>query len=134
MSARGEKLKKMSKTQLLDEVMRLEVILEQQMKAAPGTSPDVEVQGIVASVDKQPYVQMRAGEAAWQMSPAKARQHALIVLDAAVEAERDAATIAFCEQTMDMSEVAAGGFLHEMRNHRKDWFAEFREMRDVSPP
>ena len=108
------------------------MILEQQMKAAPGTGPDVQVQGIVAYKDKQPYVQMRAGEASWEMTPAKARQHALILLDAAVEAERDAATIAFCEGPMQMSADAAGAFLSEMRNHRKDWFAEFREMGDVS--
>lgn len=118
-----DQLKDMSKNDLVREVRRLRSVLEEQMSAAPGVGTEVVVQGIVSVTDGQPIVSMRAGEAAWQLTPALARRHALLILDAAVEAERDAATIALL-RTSGMDEQEAGGFLLLMREHRKDWFAE----------
>ena len=121
-----------SKNELIREVKLLRHLLEEQINAAPGTGPDVTVHGIVASKTREPLVQMRSGEASWQMTPAQARQHALILLDAAVECERDAATIAFIEDEMDLGPDRAGAFLQSMREHRKDWFEEFRTMDAVT--
>lgn len=116
----------MSKRDLEREVIRLRAMLEEQLAAAPGVGPEVTVHGIVGARTREPLVAMRAGEAAWQMTPARARQHALIVLDAAVEAERDAATIAFLEQELDSGPEGAGAFLAAMREHRPDWLDELR--------
>lgn len=125
-----------SKNALVREVLRLRALLSQQMEAAPGVAPEITVQGMVASRTGEPAVQMRAGEAAWQMTPAQARQHALIVLDAAVEAERDAATVAFMDKvardggdTGEEAERFAGGFLAAMREHRRDWLRDFHVRR-----
>jgi hypothetical protein len=123
-------LKDWSKNDLVREVGKLRQLLSDQLKAAPGTGPSVEVQGIVSSTSNMPYVQMRAGEAAWQMTPAQARQHAFLVMDAAVESERDAATIAFLEE-MNFGEESASQYLLLMREHRKDWFKEFKKMDSV---
>lgn len=125
-------LKNMSKNDLVREVIKLRHLLSEQMKAAPGTGPEVVVHGLVSYTTKKPFVEMRAGEAAWQMTPAQARQHAFIIMDAAVESERDAATIAFLENEMNMNSDQAGVFLMGMRNHRKDWFEDFKKMDFVS--
>jgi hypothetical protein len=123
--------KNWSKNDLVREVVRLKHLLADQMEAAPGVGREVMVQGSVSSTTKKPFVKMRAGEAAWQMTPAQARQHALIILDAAVEAERDAATIAFVENIMGQDEQAAGAFLLGMREHRIEWIEEFRSLNIV---
>lgn len=112
-------LKDMSKNDLVREVKRLRHMLAEQLDAAPGVGPEVVVQGIVASRDGTPLVQMRTGEAAWQMSPLDARRHALIVLNAATEAERDAATVEFLSTFSDGDEQFVGGFLAAMRDHRQ---------------
>lgn len=124
--------RKLSKSQLIDRIIELEVLLSQQMGSAPGMERGVEVQGGVSFRTREPFIQMRSGEAAWQMTPAQARQHALIILDSAVEAERDAATIAFLSEAMDMPIENAATFLDEMRKHRKDWIDEFRKMEPVT--
>lgn len=118
-------LKGQSKNDLIREVRRLRALLSEQMAAAPGVGPDVTVQGIVGIKDGAPLVSMRAGEAARQFSPGEARHHAMLVLDAAVEAERDAATIAFLRGT-GADDQEAGGFLMAMRDHRKSWIDDFR--------
>jgi hypothetical protein len=130
-------LKQMSKNDLVREASRLRALLEQQMTAAPGIGDEVTVHG-VTTTDGKPFVQVRAGEAAWQWTPAEARQHALLCLDAAVEAERDAATVAFFVETMEdedgreraaagfLRERAAAGFLMAMREHRADWLEQLR--------
>ncbi len=129
-----------SKKDLAREVRRLRRLLEDQLQAAPGVGTEVTVQGIVSVSTGEPVVDMRAGEAAWQMTPAQARQHALIVLDAAVEAERDAATMAFMrsmdgDEPDEDAERTAGAFLHAMREHRKDWLESFRgDWSHVRPP
>lgn len=123
-------LKQMSKNDLVREIVKLRGLLSDQLAAAPGTGPEVTVQGIVGLTTREPIVQMRAGEAAWQMTTAQARQHALIILDAAVEAERDAATMAFFakmdEDKDEPDEQSAAAFLHMMREHRKEWLNDFR--------
>jgi hypothetical protein len=126
--------KSMSKNDLVREVGRLRALLEQQLAAAPGVGTEVTVQGIVSGTSGEPLVTMRAGEAVWQMTTAQARQHALIILDAAVEAERDAATVAFMRQmaldggdSQEEAERYAAGFLAMMRDHRRDWFRDFQE-------
>lgn len=115
--------KEMSKNDLVREVKRLRHLLAQQMEAAPGVAPSISVVGIVRSTDREPAVQMRAGEAAWEMTLAEAREHAADTLAAAVEAERDAATIAFLFST-GMDEQEAGGFLLALRDHRVRWMAD----------
>lgn len=120
-----------SKNDLVREVIRLRALLKDQMESAPGIGAEVEVQGIVASTSGKPFVQMRAGEARWQMEPHEARQHALILLDAAVECERDAATIAFLRAELDMDQQQAGAFLHVMREHRTNWLEQFRDFGEI---
>lgn len=128
-----DELKAWGKNDLIREIHRLRALLDEQMSAAPGIGEEVTVQGIVAVSSGKPVVSMRAGEAAWQMTPAGARQHALVVLDAAVEAERDAATVAFLREMGEASGQAeeeqirtAAGFLQQMREHRDNWLEQMR--------
>lgn len=124
----SRELRSMSKRELEREVMRLRALLEQQMSAAPGVGDEITVDGIVSASTGRPVVAMRAGEASWQLSPSQARRHALIVLDKAVEAERDAATVAFLREVAaangedeDEQIQSAGSWLMAMRSHRDDW-------------
>lgn len=89
----ADEFQDMSKNDLVREVLRLRGVLEQQMSAAPGIGDEVVVEGIVGVMTGLPIVTMRAGEAAWQFTPAQAREHALATLERAIEAERDAAVI-----------------------------------------
>lgn len=121
----SDDLKSWGKNDLIREVRKLRALLEQQMSAAPGIGDEVTVDGIVGMASQEPIVVMRAGEAAWQFTPAQARQHALLVLDKAVEAERDAATVAFLREG-DFPDETVGGFLVGMREHRQDWLEQMR--------
>lgn len=121
----SDEFRDMSKNDLVREVKRLRAMLSQQMEAAPGIGEAVDVVGIVGMRDGAPLVQMRAGEAAWQMSPLDARRHALLVLNAASEAERDAATVEFMREyagkdaTEDEAQMFAASFLNALRDHRQ---------------
>ncbi|MCA1571222.1 MAG: hypothetical protein LC798_13065 [Chloroflexi bacterium] len=108
MSRSKDDLKQLGKNDLVREVMRLEAMLADQLAQAPEQGSECMVQGIVGMRDRAPIVTYRMGEVAWQQSPAGARMHALVVLDAAVEAQKAAA------------------FLVEMRDRRKDWIGGFR--------
>jgi hypothetical protein len=121
--SRDEDLRAMSKNDLVREVVRLRAMLAEQMTAAPGIGEEVEVQGVVGMRDGKPHVHMRAGEAAWMLTPPEALEHALKTLAAAIEAERDAATIAFLQRPEGLAfdEQTAGGFLMAMRDHRDAW-------------
>lgn len=122
------RLRKLGITKLIDEVQRLEVILEQQMSAAPGVGDSIEVQGGVSSTSGQPFVQWRAGEAAGQFPTLMgAADFARWVLVAAVEAERDAATIAFLREELEFDDDHAGAFLDRMRRHRTQFVGGLSE-------
>lgn len=118
-----DELREKSKNELVREVLRLRAMLGEQMSAAPGIGEEVEVQGVVGIRDGKPQVHMRAGEAAWMLTPTEALEHALKTLAAAMEAERDAATIAFLTDPHGpaFDEQTAGGFLMGMRDHRQAW-------------
>jgi hypothetical protein len=105
------------KNRLVAEVLRLRALLSEQMTAAPGVGEEVVVEGVVGMRDGRPWVHMRAGEAAWQLTPEQAREHAVATLERAIEADRDAATVAFLRET-GMDEQDAGRFLMAMREHR----------------
>lgn len=47
--------------------------------------------------------------------------------DAAVEAERDAATLEFLMGPAEQSEQDAGLFLLGMRDHRRDWLKSYQQ-------
>lgn len=102
------------------EIERLRALLSDQINAAPGIGDNISVQGIVSSRNHEPLVHMRAGEAAWQFSLAQAREHAMDTLAATIEAERDAATIAFLKAA-GSDDHEAGGFLMALRDHRVAW-------------
>jgi hypothetical protein len=106
--------------ELVREVLRLRAMLREQMEAAPGVGDSIEVDGIVAVRDDKPLVRMRGGEATWSFTPEQAREHALATLCAAIEAERDASTIAFLKETgADMAGI--GSFMTALRQHRTEW-------------
>jgi hypothetical protein len=113
------------KNRLVREVLRLRALLSEQMTAAPGVGEEVVVEGVVGMRDGRPLVHMRAGEAAWQFTPAQAREHAVATLERAIEADRDAATVAFLREA-GMDDQGVGGFLMAMREHRTV-FIEGRE-------
>jgi hypothetical protein len=122
----NDPLRDLSKNDLVREVQRLRHLLDQQMSAAPGIGDEVIVEGIVSITTGLPVVTMRAGEAAWQFTPAQAREHGYATIERAIEAERDAATIAFLRGA-DFDEQAAGSFLQSVRQHRQQWTADFRD-------
>lgn len=114
-----------SKNDLIREVVRLRRMLAEQMLAAPGIGEEVVVEGIVGMKDGAPAVHMRAGEAAWMFTPQQAREHAIATLEKAIEADRDAAVVAFLREA-DFPDEKVNGFLHELREHRTV-FIEGRE-------
>lgn len=119
MSARAE-LRGMSKAELIARVRSLESLLAEQMNAAPGIGDMIRVDPIVRDSDLLPEVHLRSGEVSWSWSTPQARMHALIVLDAAVEAERDAAFVAYLKASgFELEQIA--NLILEMRAHRSAW-------------
>lgn len=125
MTGRRE-LRAMSTRELRERVVALEALLEDQMRAGVGVGEAIEVDAIVRLGDRQPAVHLRSGEAAWEWTPSQARMFALFLLNAATEAERDAATIAFLDAA-DFTPEQASGFLVAMREHRVEWLAKLTD-------
>jgi hypothetical protein len=124
-AADRDDLKAWSKNDLVREVVKLRALLAKQMSAAPGVGDQVTIDALVSSETGEPVVEMRAGEVAWQFTAAQARSHTHGALEAAIEADRDAAVVAFMREA-EFEEGQIGAFLHDMREHRTV-FIEARE-------
>lgn len=116
----------MSTADLRREVVRLQVMLEDQMNAAPGIGESLEVDPIVRAQDGLPQINLRSGEVGWSWSCPQARMITLTLLDAAVEAERDAAVVAFLRDH-DWDDDIVGGFLSALRDHRSEWLSKLTD-------
>lgn len=66
------------------------------------------VQSMVSAGDHAPMVAFQWGKNTGQLSPAEARQHAFIILEAAAAAEMDSAVVQWAQSTlgMDLQQVA----------------------------
>lgn len=78
-------------------------------------------QGIVASKDQKPLVDLHWGEQRGQLTPGEATQMGLRIIMAAIEAERDAGLLHFTLETMNGDYQAAGALLSGVRKHREQW-------------
>lgn len=85
----------------------------------------IETQGIVSARTGEPYVQFRSIAdddtllAEWQLTPQEARDFALVVLEASLNAVHDAAIVSWAKES-DMPQGAWVMLLDGIRRHRAD--------------
>jgi hypothetical protein len=86
----------------------------------PDTQPPAEilVESGVSYPDFRPFVTLRLGDQRGQLDPAEARQHALLILEAADAAESDAFIVQLLEQRVDMRHDQIARVLADFRTFR----------------
>ncbi len=86
----------------------------------------LELQGIVSSANGMPYVQFRQldnddnVEAQWQMTPAEAREHAQMIVEASMNAVYDAALIAWAKEVAPEDSDMGPRIVTLIRKYRAD--------------
>jgi hypothetical protein len=74
---------------------------------------------IYGYASKKPYVNLEVSVSPMQMSPAKARECALMLLESADAAESDAVLIGYARDVLDMDEKGAAQLLNHFRRYRE---------------
>jgi len=81
-------------------------------------SDDLQMESGVSARSGEPFMHLRWGDQAGQFTPAKAREHALAILDAAAASEFDAALVKVLIDRFSMTQELAVHFLGEIREAR----------------
>lgn len=77
------------------------------------------VGSIYGATTRQPYVNVEVSVSPMQLSPAKAREIALMLLESADAAESDAVLIGHARDVLDLSEQASAQLLNQFRQYRE---------------
>lgn len=101
---------------------RLAMIAAQFRREAAGRTPadPLSVLGIVSFQTGQPFVHLRWGENVGQLTPDEARQHALLILEAAQNAVADAAITGWAKDELELDPERAAQLLDAHRRYRAD--------------
>jgi len=80
---------------------------------------DFSVSSIYGYTSKKPYVNVEVSISPMQLSPAKAREIALLLLECADAAESDAVLIGYARDVLDLDAQKAAQLLGQFRNYRE---------------
>jgi hypothetical protein len=80
---------------------------------------EISTQGIVSSQNGKPYVQFALDISPTQFTPGKAREVALMLLEAADAAESDAVLMAFARDQIGLDDAGAAQLLAQFRKSRE---------------
>jgi hypothetical protein len=80
---------------------------------------EISTQGIVSSENGKPYVQFALDISPTQFTPGKAREVALMLLEAADAAESDAVLMAFARESIGLDQAGAAQLLNQFRKARE---------------
>ena len=79
---------------------------------------DFSVSSIYGYKNQKPYVNVEVSVSPMQMSPAKAREIALMLLESADAAESDAVLIGYARDVLDLDDRGAAQLLDQFRKYR----------------
>ena len=82
----------------------------------------IDVTSLIASRDLRPFVSIRWGQMACQLTPEEARQHAYGILEAAEAAESDSIMIRFLQEKVGLEKADLSQILQEFRIFRGQKF------------
>lgn len=85
--------------------------------ADPGEK-HIHINSMVAHRDQQPYVTLKLGDQAGQLTPTRAREIAAGLVEAAEAAEADAFIVRFLAHDMDLGTDYAAAVLQQFRKKR----------------
>lgn len=77
------------------------------------------VSSIYGYTTRKPYVNVEVSSSPMQVSPAKAREMALMLLESADASESDAALLGYVRDVLDLDEVGAAQLLNQFRAYRE---------------
>jgi hypothetical protein len=77
------------------------------------------VSPIYGYASKKPYVNVEVSVSPMQLSPGKARECALILLESADAAESDAVMIGYARDVLGLGEAESAKLLNQLRNYRE---------------
>jgi hypothetical protein len=80
---------------------------------------DFVLSSIYGYASKKPYVNVEVSMSPMQMSPAKAREIALMLLESADASESDAVLIGYAKDVLDLDERGAAQLLDQLRRYRE---------------
>ena len=82
-------------------------------------SGEFTVSSIYGAASKKPYVNVEVTVSPMQLSPAKAREIALMLLESADAAESDAVLIGYARDVLSLGDQGAAQLLNQFRQHRE---------------
>lgn len=82
-------------------------------------SGEFSVSSIYGYASKKPYVNVEVSVSPMQLSPAKAREIALMLLESADASESDAVLIGFARDVLGFDEQASAQVLNQLRQYRE---------------
>lgn len=82
-------------------------------------SGDFTVSSIYGYASKKPYVNVEVSVSPMQLSPAKAREIALMLLESADASESDSVLIGYARDVLDLGEQGAAQLLDQFRKYRE---------------
>lgn len=95
-----------------------EAVMREIVKRDPRQG-EISTQGIVSAQNGKPYVQFACDISPTQFTPGKAREIALMLLEAADAAESDAVLMAFARQEIGLDDARAAQLLDQFRKARE---------------
>jgi len=95
-----------------------QAVMQEIVKRDPRMG-EISTQGIVSNQNGKPYVQFACDISPTQFTPGKAREVALMLLEAADAAESDAVLMAFARNEIGLDDVRAAQLLDQFRKSRE---------------
>jgi len=95
-----------------------QAVMQEIVKRDPRMG-EISVQGIVSSTTNQPYVQFACDISPTQFTPGKAREIALMLLEAADAAENDSVLMTFARESIGLDERGAAQLIQQLRAQRE---------------
>jgi hypothetical protein len=95
-----------------------QAVMRELVKRDPRTG-EISTEGIVSAQTGKPFVQFACDISPTQLTPGKAREVALMLLEAADAAESDAVLMAFARESIGLDDVRAAQLLDQFRKSRE---------------
>jgi len=96
-----------------------QAVMDVIVKRGSGRRGEIGVESIVAADNGKPFVQLSIDLSPAQLTPGKAREIALLLLESAAAAESDAALMAFARDFVGLDEMRSGQMLAQLREQRE---------------
>jgi hypothetical protein len=95
-----------------------QAVMDTLVKRGDGERGEISVSSIISHRNGKPFLHLEIDRSPAQLTPGKAREIALLLLETAEEAESNAVLMAFARNNLDLDDSHAGQLVAELRQSR----------------